>query len=505
MYIKKHTTAILSYLSYINFDGKVFKTDLSLIENRTIFNQSLDLYYSSDVNGSLEKKAVQSSIDFFVRNFIIVDQIITTGINGFSSITYQLKKDILDTDYKKGQIFVSYRGTEATQPGDILSDMKLSLTSIAGWPGSQEYQAVEYLRNTIKNNTDVVVCGHSLGGYLAARSFYYLSKDDAKKVKEVFTFNGAGFSSLIGNPFINQNREYGNKVENIFAYRGLEVTTGNLNEFLSFNGNLSLFQHLGKRTQTFTENPGWMANHSMSLLVTSLGFYSTLETLLDNQSPLKDVNGKELNGVEKDTYAIEKIFMRSVGFEHDYGSTLIDIAYAITECFGIKTRVMVDPNDTDAESVVSKFIELQNEFAENPNLKIKLISNSDSVVGDLKDTNKNRSLMYSLINNLTFYAVVPEDFREGIYDRNTANDMYNIENYSEEYLSYRIAFNQVYSYILESKIARSLPSSISFKDIYINGMNARNYKFVFGEQLKASNDSIISNKNKYKKQLSPSF
>lgn len=499
-YIKKQINATLSLISYVNLNNKDDDTrnfinkNLVLPDNNQDFLDGFMEYLAeggSQSNIIHMYSEIDYSLRFFAQNFKIIDQIVTTGLNGFSAITYQLQNDILGTDYKAGQVFISYRGTEATQPGDILSDMKLSLTSIAGWPGSQEYQAVEYLRNAIKNNTDVVVCGHSLGGYLAARSFYYLSKDDAKKVKEVFTFNGAGFSSLIGNPFIKQNKEYGDKVENIFAYRGLEVTTGNLNEFLSFNGNLSLFQHLGKRTQTFTENPGWMDNHSMSLLVTSLGFYSTLETLLDNQSPLKDVNGKELTGAEKDTYAIEKIFMRSVGFEDDYGSTLIDIAYAITECFGIKTRVMVDPNDTDAESVVSKFIELQNYFAENQNLKIKLISNSDSVVGDLKDTNKNRSLMYSLINNLTFYAVVPEDFREGIYDRNTANDMYNIENYSEEYLSYRIAFNQVYSYILESKIARSLPSSISFKDIYINGMNAQNYKFVFGEQLKASN--ITSN------------
>lgn len=428
-----------------------------------------------------------SSIDFFMRNFKIINQIVTTGINGFSAITYQLQNDIAGTDCKKDQVFVSYRGTEQTQIGDLLSDFKLFWSSDLGWPGSQEAQAVEYLREVVKEHNNVVVCGHSLGGYLAARSFYYLSKEDAGKVKEVFTFNGAGFGVFSLNSAFFLRKEYADKVENIFAYRGWEVTTGNLFDFLKGTSSFSLFKHLGKRTQTFTENPGWIANHSMSLLTTSLGFYSTLETLIDNLDVLKDKDGKTLEGTEKLTYAIEKIFMSSVGFEDDYGATLIDIAYSITESFGIKSRVMEDGNDTNAESVISKFIELQEYFVENQNLKIRLIGNSDSVSEPFKDTNRNRSLMYALINNLAYYAVVPESFREGIYDRNIVNDMYNIENYSPEYLSYRTAFNQVYSYVLEAKITRTLPSSISFKDIYINGLVAENNKFVFGEQLNAIN------------------
>lgn len=63
--------------------------------------------------------------------------------------------------------------------------------------------------------------------------------------------------------------------------RGLNITSGNFYEMISGKGqNISVFEHLGPRFGTATENDSMFENHSMSLLLNSIGMMSTLETLI---------------------------------------------------------------------------------------------------------------------------------------------------------------------------------------------------------------------------------
>lgn len=142
--------------------------------------------------------------------------------------------------YIAGESFVAYRGTEAGQSGDIITDFMLATSdSSASGPTrwaieqvfknikSQEVQAVEYLTEAIKDSSlKLNITGHSLGGYLAVRSLLtyqeleykrfekenkFTAEENTKKLKEariveyinsqikgINTFNGAGLSMLDG-------------------------------------------------------------------------------------------------------------------------------------------------------------------------------------------------------------------------------------------------------------------------------------------------------------------
>jgi len=469
-YKEKYILAILSNISYIdlnipNTTQNFINLDLSQPDNRELFKQTIYNYYLNDneITGPSLYGSIESSVDFFADKFLITRQIVNTGFDGFSATTFKLKIGISGTEFKSGDVFVAYRGTESTQSGDIFTDILLSLTSLFKIPHSQETQAIVYLQETIKENTNVRVCGHSLGGYLAARSYYYLDDSEGDKINNVTTFNGAGFSTVLGNPFLYKDIKHGSKVTNFFGYRGWEVTTGNINEFLDLDGNISLFQHLGKRIKLVTENPGGMGNHSMHLLVTSLGFYSILQNFLIKDERIVDSLNSDLSNEQEYVYAIEKKLMGSIAEDNDFNELFKKISFDLIKLFGISV------NSTEYSSPISQILSLHETSLFTNELKIKLIDGiSFSPYGN--DSNEKRAIMNALVNNLAYVAIVPESYNTGIFDKaNSKNDLYNMTFYSQEYLEYRVMYNNIYSYVLENKLINKLPNTFT-KEILNNNL-----------------------------------
>lgn len=469
-YKEEYVKSILSYISYMDLNIDNNESQYFINKNLIEFQNAQDfrnvfLRYITE-NGK-EPKLISLyndllyPINLFINNFKILDQIVTTGYNGFSAITYRLENDIIDTNLKEGQIFVCFRGTESSQIGDLLSDFKLTFSSNLGWPTSQEAQAISFLEDWIATD-DIYVCGHSLGGYLAARSFYHLDKEQIKRIKGVSTFNGAGFSTIIGNPLLHTNKLYGDKVKNFFSYRGLELTSGDINEFLSFDGNISLFQHLGKRIKTVAENPGgFTGNHSMALLVKSMGFYSIFQNLLKNIPNLTDLENSILKNEQQKIYAMERIMMGSVPEDNDFGLLYNTVAKNLIRSFGFQ----VDSQAYTSE--VSQLLSLQETLLRNTELSIKLIDGiSFSASG--KDNNEKRSIMNALLNDLPYVTIVPENYSFGIFNKsNPNNEKYNMEHYTGEYLTYRCLYNNALSAIMENKLINGYAISLNKNDIKI--------------------------------------
>lgn len=83
--------------------------------------------------------------------------IVTNGENGFSAIT------ILDGD----NALVVFAGTNGDR-GDLISDAQLFLNPlIGGGSTAQSKQAIDLVNELSKTHSNIVVTGHSLGGYLA--------------------------------------------------------------------------------------------------------------------------------------------------------------------------------------------------------------------------------------------------------------------------------------------------------------------------------------------------
>lgn len=493
-YNNEYIKSILSYITYINMDGSkdgkivwenLINRDLSDENTTGLFNQNAQNYIGSE--NIKEFKNILSSLDLFTDFFIIKKQIVTRGLNGFSATTFQLKNIIPGTTFNIGDIFVAYRGTEVGI-ADLVTDVSLALNANIKWSGSQEGQAEDYLKDAIETYGDVYVCGHSLGGYLGVRSFYYL---DGKKVPNknyyysdkvlgVSTFNAAGFSTVT--TLIDQKPHLISRVNNFYSMRGLSVTTGNIRETLF----LSVFEHLGPRYPTFTENAGGIGNHSMALLVTTMGYFAVLQNALDYIPVLKDLEGNVLFDEEAKIYAMNRIMMQAIGDSKDFGLAYNAVASKIIDGFNIA-------QDSTYESKISTFISLREYFLSNQQFKIKLLDNNSTITR--VHNNNTRSLMYSLINNISYQLVVPESFNNGIFDKSnekTSNyKLYNIENYTEEYLEFRQMYNKVYVYVLENKLLNSLPYSLEYDLKLKDGTTA---KYVFIEQEISGGNSNIQKK-----------
>ena len=195
-YTNQYIQSILSFLDYVTFNGKnelnvdLRGLDLTEPNNKILFNDAIMNYMKNEK----EYNKMKASLDFFTDHFLIVNQNTAANYNGFSGTTYQLVNPIEDSKYEVGEFFVSYRGTEDSY-GDYLTDLKLTFFDTLTNPiTSQEPVALDYLKNvlSISGNNKVNISGHSLGGYLAARSYYHLSLIELEKIGEVSTFNGAG-------------------------------------------------------------------------------------------------------------------------------------------------------------------------------------------------------------------------------------------------------------------------------------------------------------------------
>lgn len=492
-YTDQYIQSILSYLDYVNFKGNneeesLINENLADESNKLLFFEKLKEY----IDDPFAYQQMQSSLEFFTSHFEIVKQDIKNFINGFSATTYKLKIPIEGSSYGVGELFVSYRGTQSTELGDLLTDFKLTFTDQITIPwSSQEPYAYEYLKDTIddinNDNVKINISGHSLGGYLAARSYYKLSEVDYERIGSVSTFNGAGFSFLDG-PFVTPTKraKYSTKINNVYSYRGLNVTSGNASEILDSNalelqGTLiSTFQHLGPRIGSFTENPGGLVgNHSVAMLVQSMGFFSILSKLITDVSSVKGDDNVEYKDKDAVVYLINKMLMGAYSESSDFNMAYNTLAAKIMEMFNI-------PEDESslAGAPSSQFLSLSNYFHENQNLKIKMLAGINTNTPKLTnfDSNSNRAYMYALINDLAFTVLVPDSYDTGIYQKTssdgyqyTNNVKYNVEYYTQDYIDLRIKYNTIYTKVLGDKILNSLPSTFVDTTLNIQGFS----KFAF--------------------------
>lgn len=494
-YSKEFIQSILAYFSYVNMDGSSDKDirwsdfrgkDLTLeiykkdfIDN---FNKYLGNKYDSDYALN-EYKNTEFILNFFTDNFIIKEQLVTRGFDGFSAVTYELKKDLLDYGFNSGDTFVVYRGTEAGQVGDMVTDFNLTFSDKTGDHViqrtinefldrmSQETHGVVYLEETINKlnkNPDgtmayipkrVYVVGHSLGGYLSVRSLLSLEEKYGIKyvldyVESVSTFNGAGLAVTDG--WLTGKDSLAMIVKNFYSYRGINVTAGNFFDMFAGTGTVvSLFEHLGPRYGTATEAPGGMENHSMSLLMNSFGFFATLEYLIEGYpDKVTDIYDQKLTGEDAKLYLINQLIMNGSYVENDFGKSLSTIAQKIIEGFGL---------NLDYSSSIATFIGLREYFIEHPELKISLYDNFSNI--GLSDSNSNRSSFYSLMNDLSYVLIVPESYNEGIFKRDGNSEFYNVSHYSQDYLNKRIIYNKAVTELMERKLMQVLPYYIDMDGV----------------------------------------
>ena len=170
-YKKEYINSLLAYISYSNMNGSadgditwdnLINTDLSIEPAKTNFSDNFLLYLTNKnglLNGKDEMDGMLSSLNFFTDNFKIIKQVVERGFNGFSATTYQLQNDIDGTDFKAGQVFVSYRGTEISA-ADFGTDTNLAFSFRTGEgptvtffnsvikSESQERQAILYLESS---------------------------------------------------------------------------------------------------------------------------------------------------------------------------------------------------------------------------------------------------------------------------------------------------------------------------------------------------------------------
>lgn len=474
------TLSLFSYLELSSFKEVLFEKDLT--------TDAVNSILLNIISDSLKDDffSLKSTVDFFAEHFEIINQK-SSITNGFSATTYRLKKAIEGSDYTVGELFVSYRGTEPLDGRDWLTDIGLSLSSrsfLGMFKLTQESDAIDYLDDILKDTnytgTKINISGHSLGGYLAARTYYYTNETDFLRIGDVSTFNGAGFSGLFI-PFIDSAKrtEYSSKITNYYSFRGFNVTAGNFSEtsltaVLDGKGTvISTFQHLGPRVETYTENAGGLAgNHSVAMLVKTMGIYSILEKIVSIPSNVAsaDISSYQIK-------AFNKLMMQTIPSNKDFGIAYEKMIENLIKMFNIPSNL------TESYSTwTAKFISLKDYFNDNPNLKIILTSEMDYTPFSI-DTNYNRAYMYSLINNLPYMTVVPESYNTGIYKKTIENGtefidnrIFNVEYYTEEYLMLRKLYNKVYSTVLEQKILDDLPSSFDMGEATL--FNGKKYAFL---------------------------
>lgn len=496
-YTNQYIQSILSFLDYVTFNGKnelnvdLRGLDLTEPNNKILFNDAIMNYMKNEK----EYNKMKASLDFFTDHFLIVNQNTAANYNGFSGTTYQLVNPIEDSKYEVGEFFVSYRGTEDSY-GDYLTDLKLTFFDTLTNPiTSQEPVALDYLKNvlSISGNNKVNISGHSLGGYLAARSYYHLSLIELEKIGEVSTFNGAGFSvfdgPFIGSlPFINFTNidKYREKINNIFSFRGLNVTTSNIGEMFNIANILkgqgtiiSTFQHLGPRIGKFTENPGgFTGNHSVAMLAKSMGFFAILSKLIQDVYIVKD-GGNQYVGEDAVVYLIDKMLMGAVPETNDFGLAYDTLSKKIIEMFDIPKELI-----SEYSSPTAQFLSLANYFKENSNLKIKMFDSLYATPPSLTniDSNSNRAYMYALLNDLSFTVIVPDSYNTGIYQKinnygleDLNNIKYNVEYYTDDYIKLRTTYNKAYTAVLSDKILNDLPRTFTNATLNVDGFS----KFAF--------------------------
>lgn len=537
-YTKEFIQSILAYFSYVNMDGSKDKDiEWDNLKDVDLSDTLGNIRFLDNFNKYLRKKYDQNDaaneyansefiLQFFMNNFIIKNQLVTRGFDGFAATTFELKNDLPLYGYVSGDTFLVYRGTEADDLGDWATDLFLTFSDKTGDSVyhrkfyelfnhmSQETQGIKYLQeliDTLNTNPDgttlaiprqIYIAGHSLGGYLSARSLLSLKEKNEiegvpdsgakyvlKYVKSVTTFNGAGLSVADG--WLSSGEILKTIVKNFYSGRGLNVTSSSFIDMFKGTGTIiSLFEHLGPRYDTVTENSGIIENHNMSLLMNSFGIFSTLETLITNYpTTINDIYDRVLTGENARLYAINQLIMNSSYLENDFGKSLSNIAQKIIEGFGL---------NLDYNSSIATFMGLKEYFTSHPELKLSVHNNFKNI--GLTDSNSNRSSFYSLMNDLSYVLITPELYNKGIFKRDEKNELYNIENYNQEYLIIRTIYNKAVTELMERKLMQVLPYYIDVPELITYDSNGK-YAFIVETSIY---DKIFIDKKEIKDSLNGS-
>ena len=483
--MQNYINALLSDISYIKFDSNYVLNS----ENAT----------------SRGISAVE--IDFFNNNFTILDQD-GNWLSGFSATTFKATKDIYFDgvlQYRQGELFVANRGTEPTFTDLVLTDaLNLADSKIIGYLTGIPVSQLDYLftETMITSTLDTIiskafgglygfdqtsnadaylkqmyekysvqdvgptinVTGHSLGGNLAFTS----AVNNPSIVKSSYTYNAAGVDfqtyvilkvqSFIANNFpesltaiesiTNHFKNIKTLMQNSFGFYndvGIQFTTADL-----------ILRHPEKRIAMVTEDmrnrkdDGFMANHSVKYLREISLVYEIIGTLLHNKSYDKYPEISEIiNSYKIESYASQ--------YGKD-GNTLINFLLKnITDYMGIN----ITPKSENGLSIL--------EALSGTTATIK---DYKSISATTTDNAKNRANIYALLN------LVPFVIESG--NNNFTSDIYNGNNYSQEFLDTRkdlmeklIEFgNRGNKYFVFAEYIEILFPKVEYRDISVAYINS---------------------------------
>jgi hypothetical protein len=249
------------------------------------------------------------------KGFEVVDQY-TDPNSGFSTTLFKNREN--------SEYTFAVRGT---QPSDFINDIVFADTLGIALDGKAQEQinamnayfgrliTPEALGGLGLINQDVVVnvTGHSLGGHLATVFTLFWRGH----VKHAYTYNGAGTGDEKQGALLIQLKEIlgfqssdpiqDDLITNLFAYPGLEITTG---LGIIFGNSIPLFI---EDQGTITGNL-LLDNHSISLLTDALAVYDLLGTIQNTLSIntvtqiLKVASNEEDMSLEAVVSAISKLF-----------------------------------------------------------------------------------------------------------------------------------------------------------------------------------------------------
>lgn len=282
-----YINSLLSDITYLDYN----------IENgKYVLKSTIDNTYEKR-NISLNEK------DFFSKNFEIIDQKVD-NFSGFGATTFRVTTDNVP-GYKKGEIFIAYRGTEFPTAPDLIYDAfgpglgfgslldaishPLSYIGINIAQTTQARNYVVEMQAKFNIPTDypsINVTGHSLGGYLAT----YATITNNDLIKNTITYNAPAMTLLDG--FVARTL-------NLFTEETVQVTedgvtkeiitsaSDKITHYYSETGpeftSLSMpvvHSHLGTRVGIYTEDNGMIENHSVRYNREIMLVYETLSNLI---------------------------------------------------------------------------------------------------------------------------------------------------------------------------------------------------------------------------------
>ncbi len=176
---------ILSFLSYINFDGIVPKNTSSIT-----VNDAARLFFSkySDDEISLNIMAIRKAIELLK----LMQNSVRFGNMRLYNYAYNVDENsqfgALCCKLDNNTIYISYEGTDSSISG-WEEDMKLSYM----FPTLSQKQAIDYLNSVVKfTDKNILVGGHSKGGNLAVVSSMYCKPNIRKKIRCIYNNDGPG-------------------------------------------------------------------------------------------------------------------------------------------------------------------------------------------------------------------------------------------------------------------------------------------------------------------------